>query len=255
MRRRVVLGIALAATVGLATLVAPPAAAPASAAVSITDTVTSLTNQQRARYGAKALVSTAVLNATAQAWAQQLANSCTFVHSTAAYRTARTSAQGWAATGENIAAGQPTASAVVTAWMGSAGHKANIIDKRYTGIGVGYATSPRCYRTYWVQVFGIPKPPQTAHPVRLTGSSSVGSTLTASTSGWPRLTQMVFQWYRNGVAIPGTLKSAYDVPISTYKLTAADAGAKISFRLTTYRWGYFPIAQSPPAAVTAAPAN
>lgn len=67
------------------------------------------------------------------------------------------SASGWIATGENIAAGQPDATAVVSSWMNSPGHKANILDRRYTGLGVGYATGS-CYRTYWVQIFGIGTP-------------------------------------------------------------------------------------------------
>ena len=41
--------------------------------------------------------------------------------------------------GENIAKGQTTPAAVVNAWMNSSGHRANILSKSFTHIGVGYA--------------------------------------------------------------------------------------------------------------------
>ena len=54
--------------------------------------------------------------------------------------------------GENIAYGQQTATAVMTAWMNSAGHKANILSKNYSEIGVGLAKKAdgTCY---WTQQF------------------------------------------------------------------------------------------------------
>jgi len=41
--------------------------------------------------------------------------------------------------GENIARGQSSASAVMTAWMNSPGHRANILNSEYTHMGVGLA--------------------------------------------------------------------------------------------------------------------
>lgn len=55
--------------------------------------------------------------------------------------------------GENIAAGQATASAVMQSWMGSAGHKANILNCAFTSLGVGHATGGS-YGHYWTQDFG-----------------------------------------------------------------------------------------------------
>ena len=51
--------------------------------------------------------------------------------------------------GENIAKGQNTPKAVVTAWMNSSGHRANILNSSYTKIGVGYVSSGN----YWPQMF------------------------------------------------------------------------------------------------------
>ncbi len=56
--------------------------------------------------------------------------------------------------GENIAAGNATAAETVEQWMNSPGHRANILNPKYTHIGVGYcydATST--YRHNWVQMF------------------------------------------------------------------------------------------------------
>lgn len=131
-------------------------AAPAQAATGDAATVFSLTNAQRTKAGLKPLISDAALDEAAQAWAQQLAKSCTFTHSTSSWRAARVAAAGWSATGENIAAGYATPAAVVTGWMGSPGHKANILDSRYTGVGIGFAKGT-CYSSYWVQIFGWTK--------------------------------------------------------------------------------------------------
>ena len=54
--------------------------------------------------------------------------------------------------GENIAYGQPTPTSVMTGWMNSAGHKANILSKNYTEIGVGVAKKSDG-TIYWTQQF------------------------------------------------------------------------------------------------------
>ena len=54
--------------------------------------------------------------------------------------------------GENIAAGFG-AKGACKAWMGSAPHRANMLDGRYNVIGVGFARGGK-YGTYYVQVFG-----------------------------------------------------------------------------------------------------
>lgn len=55
----------------------------------------------------------------------------------------------WLAAGENIAQGYPTASDVMTVWMGSAGHCSNIMSPMFDESGVGL------YDGYtWTQNFG-----------------------------------------------------------------------------------------------------
>ncbi len=63
----------------------------------------------------------------------------------------------WTSAGENIAAGQTTASAVVTSWMNSTGHCNNIMNGAFKHLGVGYAYSAGAtYKHYWTQDFGKP---------------------------------------------------------------------------------------------------
>lgn len=58
---------------------------------------------------------------------------------------------GYMTCGENIAYGTRSASATVTAWMNSPGHKENILSEDFTEAGFG------CYEVngvrYWVQLF------------------------------------------------------------------------------------------------------
>lgn len=57
--------------------------------------------------------------------------------------------------GENIAAGARTPAEVVSGWMDSEGHCANIMRRQFSEIGVGYAEVARSeWRIYWTQTFG-----------------------------------------------------------------------------------------------------
>jgi len=55
--------------------------------------------------------------------------------------------------GENIAAGQRTAERVMSSWMGSTGHRNNILSEGSNEIGVGLMDN------HWVQVFGTRRAP------------------------------------------------------------------------------------------------
>jgi uncharacterized protein YkwD len=60
------------------------------------------------------------------------------------------------AAGENIAEGQRDPAEVVSSWMGSRGHRDNILSSEFTEIGTGVAQG-RNGRLYWAQVFGRPR--------------------------------------------------------------------------------------------------
>lgn len=62
---------------------------------------------------------------------------------------------GFSYLGENIAFNYPDTGSVMDAWMGSPGHKANILSANYTQIGVGIAYDSSG-QPYYCQVFGMP---------------------------------------------------------------------------------------------------
>lgn len=65
--------------------------------------------------------------------------------------------------GENIAYGQRSPQEVVSGWLDSDGHCANIMNPRFTELGVGYvvamgmSTRPGRASPYWTQNFGTPR--------------------------------------------------------------------------------------------------
>lgn len=64
----------------------------------------------------------------------------------------------WRAVGENIAAGQKSGDAVMDGWLTSAGHCANIMNKKFTEMGMSRIDAPDAtYSPYWTQVFGQPR--------------------------------------------------------------------------------------------------
>jgi uncharacterized protein YkwD len=64
----------------------------------------------------------------------------------------------WLGTGENVASGQQTPEAVVAAWLASPGHCLNIMEPRFTEMGVAFALAPEQNpNIYWTQVFAAPR--------------------------------------------------------------------------------------------------
>lgn len=62
--------------------------------------------------------------------------------------------------GEIIAAGYPSAEAVIQAWMDSAGHRDVILTSYYSDFGAGYAVNPNStYVRYWTVNFSLPLNP------------------------------------------------------------------------------------------------
>ena len=57
----------------------------------------------------------------------------------------------WVLVGENIAFGYSSPADVFSGWMGSPGHKRNILDGEYQDVGFGYAD--RGTTRYWCAVF------------------------------------------------------------------------------------------------------
>lgn len=71
----------------------------------------------------------------------------------------RVDAQGyrWSAVGENIAAGHTSISEAVKGWVKSPGHCSNLMDSRFTEMGIGNASNGRANsKIYWVQILASP---------------------------------------------------------------------------------------------------
>ena len=72
----------------------------------------------------------------------------------------------------------------------------------------------------------------TSSPVpTVSGTAVVGGKLTAKTGTWSPAAQVAFQWYRGSAKIAGATKNAYT-------LAAADAGQKITVKVTGSKTGY-----------------
>ena len=115
--------------------------------------VVALVNAERAKEGLSPLTIDARVQQAAQVRAQESAQS--FSHTRpngSSFSTALTEAGvSYRGAGENIAYGQSTPQAVVTAWMNSSGHRANIMSKNFTTLGVGYSVVGGT--PYWAQLF------------------------------------------------------------------------------------------------------
>ena len=132
---------------------APPQAPSGSAQSSFAAEVVSLVNAERARYGLSALTIDVKVQQAAQVRAQETVQSFSHTRpSGASFSSALTEAGvSYTRAGENIAYGQATPQAVVSAWMDSEGHRANILSRNFTRIGVGYTLSGGA--AYWAQLF------------------------------------------------------------------------------------------------------
>lgn len=125
-------------------------------ASSIEMQVAELTNQERAKHGLKPLTFNWELGRVARDKSEDMIAKNYFSHTSPTYGSPfdmmKAYGISYRTAGENIASGQKTAQAVVTAWMNSEGHRKNILNSNFTEIGVGYATTSSG-TPYWTQMF------------------------------------------------------------------------------------------------------
>jgi uncharacterized protein YkwD len=116
--------------------------------------VLALVNQERAAAGCGAVSADGALAAVALAHSADMRDRGFFSHTNPEGLDPfdRAAAAGLSARAENIAYGQPDAAAVMTDWMNSSGHRANILDCSLTRLGVGVAEGGN--GPYWTQLFG-----------------------------------------------------------------------------------------------------
>lgn len=144
---------ALLAPLGLA------AAQPAQAVtgVQLEKDVVRLINAERKKAGCSALRIEPKLTRAASLHSYDMRLKNYFSHTSKDGRSpwTRIKAQGYNyGSAENIAAGQRTAAAVVSAWMKSTGHRKNILNCKNKAVGVGVSRGSGTYWIYWTQDFG-----------------------------------------------------------------------------------------------------
>jgi uncharacterized protein YkwD len=128
----------------------------------VESTIVHCTNRERGARGLPALHRNRVLRHAASYHARNMLRYRFFSHSDVFGQTpldrivhfGRRGAFRWV--GENLAVGYWSASDACRAWMASPEHRANILDRRFTMIGVGFARAAGG-RTYYVEDFGSPR--------------------------------------------------------------------------------------------------
>lgn len=98
------------------------------------------TNAERKRFGLKPLTISQPLIDSARGHASWMCRTGNLVHTTKPV-------------GENIAMGQRSATEALRSWMDSPGHRANILNPRYTQIGIAAYQAGEDRPIYWCQQF------------------------------------------------------------------------------------------------------
>lgn len=106
-------------------------------------------NYARAGQGLAPLARNYAMNGVATGWSQTQAARASMGHNP---NYAAQIPGGWSSAGENVAYGY-TPSTVTGAWLNSPGHRANILNSRFTHLGVGVACTASGVM-YFTQVFG-----------------------------------------------------------------------------------------------------
>ena len=116
--------------------------------------IVELVNEERAKAGLNALTLKEDITEAAQVRAVECETlfSHTRPNGTSFVTALKEAGVSYRGAGENIAWGQKTPEQVMEGWMNSAGHRANILNEKYTSIGVGYYQNASGVN-YWSQLF------------------------------------------------------------------------------------------------------
>ncbi len=235
-RRRLALVTLATAALAVSLIAAPTASATAAPNVSCTAStlnavqsrILTETNAARRSAGVAPLAANAGLHVVAVDWSAQMAARQTMSHNPN-YTTQMPSGWNWA--GENVAYGQQPAN-VTSAWLGSTGHRANILNKSYTHIGIGVACST-AGRPYYTQVFGgYAKTPTPSIP-RYAGDNRYGTSAAVSKATFSAGVPVVY--LANGMNFPDALSGAAaagsvggPVLLTSTKTLSADAKSELT---------------------------
>lgn len=115
--------------------------------------VIDLVNEIRVKNGLNELKANWELSRVARYKSQDMLDNGYFSHTSPVYGSPSVMIKNFGlsfkTSGENIAKGYKTPEDVVNGWMNSGGHRANILNKNYKQIGVGYVKKGN----YWTQMF------------------------------------------------------------------------------------------------------
>jgi uncharacterized protein YkwD len=154
--RRTLAAVLTALSLVVAALVTGAATAGPAGANSVEDTFTAKLNYARASRGIPRLATRSTLVNVARAQANRMASRNTLYHNP----NLTTDVTNWRYVGENVGYG-PDALTVHVAFMNSPGHRANILDRDYTEVGIGAVVVDG--RVWVAEVF--------RRPLRITTSS------------------------------------------------------------------------------------
>ena len=136
----------------------PPEPTPPPVSKDIDQQLLAAHNQQRAKYGKGALQINLILQRMSQSHADTMARNAKMSHDYAGdgSYSSRLDASGYnySNAGENVAWNQSTVDQLMSDWMNSAGHRANILgDFTECGMAVSYGVN---HDPYWCTGFGKP---------------------------------------------------------------------------------------------------
>ena len=116
--------------------------------------VVELVNQERTKAGLNAVTLDQNIASAALVRAKEIETSFSHTRPNGSKFSTALTEQGvtFKGAGENIAWGQKSPEAVMQAWMNSEGHRANILNKNFTKLGVGYSQNA-AGRNFWTQLF------------------------------------------------------------------------------------------------------
>ena len=190
------------------------------------------TNSLRAANGLAPLRLNLTLDAIAQDWSMQQARASTMSHRS---NFASLYPTGWTYAAENVAAGYRP-DAVVNAWAGSPGHRANLLSAS-TDIGIGVATDANG-RYFYTQNFArytSPSPQPPSAPLALSAPVNDGASLQLtwnlpSSVGAGAVTDYVVQYKRSTSSTWSTVADGVST-VRSYTFIKPSAGVTFNFRV------------------------
>ena len=144
-RLRSVLLLVLSTVLALPLVVGAMTSSASASVPSMESQLLSLTNADRARAGLAPLVASSTLTSIARSWSDHMAATKSLTHNP----SLASKVSGWSSLGENIAMAYSSTQAE-SLFMGSSGHRANILKAAYNRVGIGVSRASD--GSYWFTV-------------------------------------------------------------------------------------------------------